>query len=189
MIREIATSVRLLVATLIVSCVVYPLAILGFAVVAAPNKRLGSLVEGADGLPVGSRLVAQGFSRPEYFWPRPSACGYDASAAGGSNLSPTSPLLRDRAEEIISRLDLPEGTEIPAELVASSGSGLDPHISLAGALVQVPRVASKRGIRENELKQFVEQQARLNAPPVVGGERLLPVLLLNLAIDEAHTMP
>ena len=91
MTREFATAVRLVIATVVICCVVYPVAILAFAMVAAPEKRLGSLIEGRHGAPVGSRLVAQAFRRPEYFWPRPSAVGYDASAAGGSNLSPHNP--------------------------------------------------------------------------------------------------
>jgi K+-transporting ATPase ATPase C chain len=189
MIRELVTSLRLSVATIVVCCVIYTLAVLAFAAVAAPDKRMGSLVEGPDGTLVGSRLIAQGFARPEYFWPRPSAVNYDAAAAGGSNLSPTNSLLRERAEEIIHRLNLPSDSKFPSELLAASGSGLDPHISLAGALVQVPRVASARGLRENELNTFVEQQSRLNAPSAVGGELLVNVLLLNLAIGEAYPMP
>jgi K+-transporting ATPase ATPase C chain len=189
MTREIVTAVRLVIASVIVCCVFYTLVILAFAAVAAPQKRLGSLVEGKDGAPVGSRLVAQAFTRPEYFWPRPSACGFDASAAAGSNLAPTNPLLRERAEKVITRLDLSEGVEVPADLVAASGSGLDPHISFAGALIQIPRIANSRGMGENELRHFVEQHAELNAPAVVGGEPLINVLLLNLALDEAHPVP
>lgn len=189
MIREVITSVRLAAATILVCCVIYTLAVLAFAAVAAPEKRLGSLVENPDGSPVGSRLVAQEFTRPEYFWPRPSAVNYDAAAAGGSNLSPTNPLLRERAEKILDQLNVPEGTDLSADLVAASGSGLDPHISLAGAFLQVPRVAASRRIGENELKQLVQQQAQLNAPEVVGGEPLVNVLLLNLALDAAHPMP
>ncbi len=189
MIREIATCLRLLVATLIICCLVYPLAIFGFAAVAAPSKRLGSLVEDADGLPVGSQLVAQGFTRPEYFWPRPSAVNYDASAAGGSNLSPTNPQLRERAEEILHRLDAPAGANVPADLVAASGSGIDPHLSLAGAIVQIPRVANSRAMGENELRHFVEQHAQTSAPAFLGGEPLVNVLLLNLALDEAYPTP
>jgi len=189
MTREFATAVRLVIATVVICCLVYPVAILAFAIVAVPQKRLGSLIEDRHGAPVGSRLVAQAFRRPEYFWPRPSAVGYDASAAGGSNLSPHNPAVRQRAEEILSRLALPEELEAPADLVAASGSGLDPHISLAAALVQVPRLASHRRISENALRQFVQQHAERNAPLALGGEPLLNVLLLNLALDEAHAVP
>lgn len=189
MTREFGTAVRLVIATVAICGLVYPLGILAFATVAVPQKRLGSLIEGPRGAPVGARLVAQAFQRPEYFWPRPSAVSYDASAAGGSNLSPNSPRVRQRAREILRRLSLPENVEAPADLVATSGSGLDPHISLAGALVQVPRLANRRGIGENELRQFIERHAERNAPLALGGEPLLNVLLLNLALDEAHPVP
>lgn len=189
MIREFATAVRLVIATVLICCVVYPAVILAFAMLAVPQQRLGSLIEGRLGVPVGSRLVAQAFQRPEYFWPRPSAVGYDASAAGGSNLSPRNPLLRKRAEEILGRLAPPQESPVPADLIAASGSGLDPHISLAAALVQVPRLANGRQISENSLRQFVLQHAEWNAPLALGGEPLINVLLLNLALDEAYPVP
>ena len=189
MTREFVTALRLVIATVVICCVVYPVAILVFATVAVPQKRLGSLLEGRHGAPVGSRLVAQAFRRPEYFWPRPSAVGYDASAAGGSNLSPHNPLVRRRAEETLRQLALPQESEVPADLVAASGSGLDPHISLAGALVQVPRLANRRRISENDLKKFVQQHAEMNAPSALGGEPLINVPLLNLALDEAYPVP
>lgn len=186
MLQEFVTAARLVTATVLICCLGYPLAILAFAAVAVPQKRLGSLVEDRRGEPVGSRLIAQAFIRPENFWPRPSAVGYNASAAGGSNLSPTNSLVRKRAEEIISQLSLREGANVPADLVTASGSGLDPHISRAGALVQVWRVAKSRGLDENELRQFVERHAEQNAPLATGEEPLVNVLLLNLALDEAH---
>lgn len=189
MTREFATALRLVIATLVICCVVYPVGILVFATAAVPQQRLGSLIEGRSGVPAGSRLVAQPFHRPEYFWPRPSAAGYDASAAGGSNLSPHNPLLRERAEEILNRLALPQESPVPAELVAASGSGLDPHISLPAALVQVPRLANCRRISENSLRQFVRQHAEWNAPLALGGEPLINVLRLNLALDEAYPVP
>ncbi len=92
-----------------------------------------------------ARLLAQGFARPEYFWPRPSAVDYNASAAGGSNLSPTNPALRARAEEILART-AGGGKPLPADLVTASGSGLDPHITLEAASYQVQRVAAARGV-------------------------------------------
>lgn len=189
MIHEIVTAVRQVIATIIVCCVFYTLVVLAFAFVAAPYQRLGSLVEGKGGASVGSSLVAQRFTRPEHLWPRPSACDYDASAAAGSNLSPANPLLRDRAKEVICRLDLPQGENVPADLVAASGSGLDPHISLAGALVQIPRIANIRGIDENELRLYVERHAETNAPAAMGRGRLINVLLLNMALDKMYPTP
>lgn len=189
MTREFATAVRLVIATVVICGVVYPAVILVFATLAAPQQRLGSLIDGRHDVPVGSRLVAQPFRRPEYFWPRPSAVGYDASAAGGSNLSPHNPLLRKRAEEILGRLALPQDSPVPADLMAASGSGLDPHLSLAAALVQVPRLANCRRISENSLRQFVRQHAEWNAPLALGGEPLINVLRLNLALDETYPVP
>jgi K+-transporting ATPase ATPase C chain len=189
MFREVLTSLRLFLASVVVCCVLYPLAILAFATVAAPEKRLGTLVYDGEGQAVGSRLVSQAFSRPEYFWPRPSAANYDASAAAGSNLSPSNPLLRERAEEILTRLALPEGQPAPADLVTASGSGLDPHISLEAALVQVPRVAASRDVSENELRRLIDEHREGAMPSVAGEGPLVNVLLLNLALDRAHSMP
>jgi K+-transporting ATPase ATPase C chain len=189
MIREFVTSVRLAATTWFLGVVVYTLVILGFAAVTVPHSRSGSLVAGRDGVPVGSTLIAQGFTRSEYFWPRPSACGYDAAAAMGSNFSPTSPQLRDGARQILARLDVPAGTAVPADLLSASGSGLDPHISLPGALVQIPRVANRREMSENQLRRFVERHARTSGPAVAGGEPLVNVLLLNVALDAAHPTP
>jgi len=184
MIRELLTAVWLVVATVLACGLGYPLGVLAFAAVAAPEERLGSLVETSRAGPRGSRLVGQAFHRPDYFWPRPSAADFDASAAGGSNLSPTNPRVRARAEKIIRRLSLPDGAGIPADLLTASGSGLDPHISLAGALVQVRRVARHRRLEENELRRYVERCAEPNALQAFGGEPLVNVLLLNIALDK-----
>ena len=189
MARELGTAMRLVLVTVVLCGLVYPLGILAFAAVAVPQKRLGSPIPGPQAVPVGFPLVAQRFRRPEYFWPRPSAVDYDASAAGGSNLSPNSREVRERAQEILCRLALPDAVPTPADLLATSGSGLDPHISLAGALVQVRRLAKCRGIDENELSRFVEQHAVKNAPSLLGGEPLLNVLLLNLALDQVYPVP
>jgi K+-transporting ATPase ATPase C chain len=189
MFREFITALRVVVATVVVCGVLYTLAVLAFAMVAAPTSRLGSLVHDEHGHVVGSRLVAQSFSRRVYFWPRPSACDYNASAAGGSNLSPASPLLRARATQVMARLSLPRGTEIPADLVTASGSGLDPHITQAAALVQVPRVATSRNISEDVVRRLIAQQHQDNPLSTFRDESLVNVLLLNLALDRAHPIP
>ncbi len=93
---------------------------------------------------IGARLVAQPFTRPEYLWPRPSAVDYNASGAGGSNLSPTNHKIRERADAILANYNLRDGATLPADLVTASGSGLDPHISLAAALIQADRIAMSR---------------------------------------------
>ena len=116
-VTELFASLRLVGVTIAVCVVAYPLGMLAVAAVVAPDARMGSLVVDSEGRVVGSRLVAQGFSRPEYFWPRPSAVDYDAAGAGGSNLSPANPAIGERAEEIISRLELPD------RYVSSRGPG------------------------------------------------------------------
>jgi K+-transporting ATPase ATPase C chain len=160
---------------------------LAFASVAAPEKRQGSLVQNEDGTIVGSRLLAQNFTRPEYFWPRPSACDYNASATAGSNLSPTNPKITDRAKEIIGRLQPGEGQLVPADLVLASGGGMDPHITLAAAMFQVPRVAAARSIPVEQLEESIRQHT--DAPTLVafGGEAIVNVLELNLALDAQAT--
>jgi K+-transporting ATPase ATPase C chain len=183
MFREISASLRGVIATLVVCTVIYPLVLLAFAMVAAPEKRMGSIVHDESGKPIGSRLVAQGFTQPQYFWPRPSAVDYNAAGAGGSNLSPLSPQIRERAEDIIARLELAQGAKVPAELVTASGGGLDPHVTLAGALVQVPRVARARQVEEQTITQVVERIAAEESAGPPGGERLVNVLLVNIALN------
>lgn len=177
------TSLRLCGLSLVVCSTLYPLVVLGFASVVAPEARQGNLVHAADGMVVGSRLLAQGFTRPEYFWPRPSAVDYNASATGGSNLSPANPKLTERAEEIIARHQLSTDQQIPADLVAASGSGMDPHITRNAALFQVPRVVQARQISKERVKELVEQHLDSGTLQSLGGESLVNVLELNLALD------
>jgi K+-transporting ATPase ATPase C chain len=183
MFQATITSIRSIAATLIVCMVLYPLALLGFAMVAAPQQRMGSLIADEDGKLIGSRLIAQAFTQPGYFWPRPSAVDYNAAGAGGSNLSPLNPQVRKRAEEILARLDLPPDDNVPADLVTTSGGGLDPHITLAGALVQVPRVARARNASEENVKQIIQRVANLHPAGTPIGTPLVNVLLLNLELN------
>lgn len=185
MLKELLTALRLIGLTILICAVVYPLGVLAIAVVAAPEARMGSLLTDSEGRVVGSRLVAQSFARPEYFWPRPSAVDYNAAAAGGSNLSPANPAIRERAEEIVSRLTLPAGAAVPADLVTASGAGLDPHISYAGAIAQAPRVADARGTSENEVVQFIDDIAE-SIPLTAENSKIVNVLELNLALDAAR---
>lgn len=182
---DFSTSLRLFVLSLIVCSGAYPAIMLAFASMAAPEKAQGSLIQNQQGTIIGSRLLAQSFTRPEYFWPRPSAPDYNASATGGSNLSPTNPALTEKAREIISRLK-PQGDQrVPADLVSASGSGMDPHISLSAAMYQVPRVATARNLAEDRVKELVNQQLDSPTLAAFGGEPVVNVLELNLALDRA----
>jgi len=140
----ILPSLRLWIVSFLVCVVGYTALMLAFAQTVAPYRANGSIIE-VGGKAVGSELIAQDFTSPRYIWPRPSAPGYDAMAAAGSNKSPTSPDLTKRAIETIARYGATPDNPIPADLVAASGGGLDPHISREGALYQAGRVAAARG--------------------------------------------
>lgn len=151
-----------------------------------PHQAQGSLID-RDGVTVGSALVAQPFVGAGYFQPRPSAAGYDPRAAAGSNLGPGNPALRGRIAATSAEIAAREGivaTDVPADLVTASGSGLDPHISPAAAAVQVPRVASARGLAPAVLQALVERHTSGPDLGVIGQARV-NVLELNLALDAA----
>ena len=174
-------SLRLWLATILICVVGYTGLMLVFAQTMAPYQANGSIIE-VDGQAVGSELVAQDFSSPRYFWPRPSAASYDGMGAAGSNLSPTSADLAARAAETVARYGATAGNPVPADLVAASGGGLDPHISLDGALYQADRVAAARGLDPAWVRDLIEQQAA--APGAIfTPERIVNVLQLNLALD------
>jgi K+-transporting ATPase ATPase C chain len=303
---DLITSLRLFVLSLVVCSAGYSAVMLGFAAVAAPEGRQGSLVRSKDGTIVGSQLIAQNFTRPEYFWPRPSAVGYDASATGGSNWGPTNPLLRDRVARQLGPIvtyasgekkgqpvgpdvelwfqeqpadfvanwasdhadlaekwlkDHPDGAatwlgmsvddvkantgensktffaqftekhpgawpveeevatpegktekqikparegtdvqaylfaswlrarsgveleKVPADLVMASGGGMDPHITLSAAKFQAPRVAAARNMPEERLDELIRQHTDSPALVALGGEPVVNVLALNVALD------
>ncbi|HEX5103928.1 MAG TPA: potassium-transporting ATPase subunit KdpC [Pirellulaceae bacterium] len=177
-------SLRLTIFSLVICSAAYPAVILGLASVAAPYKRQGSLVHDQNGTVVGSWLLAQKFTRPEYFWPRPSAVDYNASATGGSNKSPTNPDLTRRAAETLAQLQPGEGQLVPADLVAASGSGLDPNITLAAARFQAPRVAQARKLSVEKVEELINQHTDSPTLAIFGGEPLVNILLLNLALDD-----
>lgn len=168
--------------------VAYPLAITGVCQVVFPHQANGSLVR-ANGRVIGSELIGQNFTRPEYFQPRPSAAGaqgYDATASSGSNYGPTNKKLADRVKSSVEkfRKDNPGFTgPIPADLLMTSASGLDPHISPAAAQAQTTRVASARGVKQDDVRQLV---AHFTEAPDLGvlGEARVNVLRLNLALDQ-----
>jgi len=180
--------------TLVLTGLLYPLAVTGVAQLLLPARANGSLVSDEAGHVVGSALIAQGFANPAYLQPRPSAAGdngYDATASGGSNLGPTSKKLRDRVQADLSRLqrDNPAAVGLaPAELVLTSGSGLDPEISPAAAFWQLPRIAAARGIAESRLRAIVEEHVEGRDLGFLGEPRV-NVLQLNLALDRQFGKP
>jgi len=180
---DFKTSLRLFVLSLLVCSMVYPAVTLGFAVLVAPAEREGSLIRNDEGTIVGSRLLAQNFTGPNYFWPRPSACDYDASATGGSNLSPTNPEITERARRIIKHLQPGEEQLVPADLVLASGAGMDPHITLSAANFQVPRVATARNVSAQRLKELILEHTDSPTLVLSGAEPIINVLELNLALD------
>jgi K+-transporting ATPase ATPase C chain len=162
--------------------------------VAFARQAGGSLVVDGSGRPVGSELLAQGFGSPAYFQPRPSAAGekgYDPMASGGSNLGPTSEKLRKRATSDSDRLRAENPVApgpVPAELVTTSGSGLDPHLSPEGALWQVERVAAARGVTASRVRALVDDAVEGRDLGLLGEARV-NVLRLNLSLDRQFGHP
>jgi K+-transporting ATPase ATPase C chain len=187
--RDLRTTLIAFAAFSVLLGLAYPAAITGIAQVAFEREADGSVIE-RDGEPVGSSLVGQRFTAPQYFHPRPSAAGadgYDAAGSSGSNLGPTSQVLVDRVSADIERLRrenaLGADVEIPVDAVTTSASGLDPHISPANARLQVPRVARERGVAEADVARLVDRFTD-GATLGVLGEPRVNVLQLNLALDE-----
>ena len=183
--KNLVTAVLFTVVTTVLLGLVYPLLITGLARF-WPNKANGQLIT-RNGGTVGSRILAQPFTGPAYFHPRPSAAGangYAADNSSGSNLGPTNQKLIDRVKTDVAALQLENpGKPVPVDLVTTSGSGLDPHITPAGAKFQVPRVAKARGISEDELLKLVQVHIEGRQFGFLGEPRV-NVLELNLALDE-----
>ncbi|WP_435550345.1 K(+)-transporting ATPase subunit C [Desulfobacterium sp. N47] len=176
-------SGRIVLTTMFICCVLYTLTILGIGQIMAPYTANGSILQNDHGEVIGSEVLAQAFTRPEYFWPRPSAAKYDASATGGSNWSPTNPALRKRAEKIMARLGMEEGNFIPADMVTASGSGMDPHITLKSAKYQAARVAEARGISVLSVQTLLDRHAK-RAGGFLAPEPLVNVLFVNMTLDK-----
>lgn len=179
------------VATLVlavVCCGIYPLIVFGIAQAAFPDRANGSLVTDVKGTIVGSKLLGQGFTADRYFHPRPSAAGngYDAANSSGSNLGPTSQKLHDAVKERIEAYrkanGLKETEAVPADAATASGSGLDPHISLHNAELQVARVARARRVSVDQVRKLIRENTD-HAGLGILGEPAVNVLMLNLALD------
>lgn len=178
----------------VVTGVLYPAAVTGLAQAIFPAQANGSIIE-INGKLYGSALIGQGFSEPKYFWPRPSATAghaYNAfdpvrlTGSSGSNLGPLSQSLIDSVRQRVATLRAADPTQtdpIPVDLVTASASGLDPHISLASAYYQIPRVAQARGLSTAQVSSLVDRYTTERQFSVLG-EPIVNVLLLNLALDE-----
>jgi len=187
--NQMLPALKMVILLTILTGLVYPGVVTGICQVLFPSKANGSLIV-RNGKGVGSELIGQNFTKPEYFHPRPSAAGsdgYDASASGGSNLGPTSQKLMDRVKGSVEKLKSDNAFQsgaVPADLVTASASGLDPHLSPASARYQTARVAAARRVSADALSQLIEKHTEGRDLGVLGEARV-NVLLLNLALDES----
>jgi K+-transporting ATPase ATPase C chain len=190
---HLRANLWLLGLTVLLCCVLYPLTLWAIGQAVFQEQASGSLIV-EDGKVIGSHLIAQPFTEPEYFWPRPSAVSYDASASGGSNLSANNPKLRDRVAQTLSHLKTYPSDphkDVPADLVMASGSGLDPQITLKNAEYQLDRVADawtkKTGGKRQEIRTAIEKLLNEKASAPLGGwagVKLVNVLEVNRALRD-----
>lgn len=185
--HQLRPALMMLLILTVLTGVMYPLAVTGLAQLLFPTQANGSLMT-RDGKVIGSELIGQYFDEPQYFWGRPSATSpypYNAAASSGSNLGPTNPVLIEAVKTRVAALRAADpGNEapVPVDLVTTSGSGLDPHISPAAALYQAHRVARVRGVQESQVKDLVALHTEGRQFGLLGEPRV-NVLKLNLALD------
>ncbi|SIQ46666.1 potassium-transporting ATPase subunit KdpC [Aquipseudomonas alcaligenes] len=180
MLKQLRPAIAMLGLMTLVTGVAYPLAVTGVAQLAFPEQANGSLVRDAQGEVRGSMLLAQNFEGDQWFQPRPSAAGFATVASGASNLAPSNPALAERIAQDAQRLVGEGVSPVPLQLVTTSGSGLDPHLSPSAARWQITRVAAARGLPANSLERLVEQHTER---PLVG-PAVVNVLALNLALAD-----
>ena len=191
MIRELKQAVLFTLVTMILLGGGYHVVLWGIGRVAFPAQAEGSLIRRSDGTVVGSRLIAQKFTRPEYFQPRPSGVDYNAASTGGTNYGPSNPdhlkAVRERLDVIVKQ-EAVAPARVPSEMVTASGAGLDPHIPPSAADLQAPRVASSRRVDVSRVRELI---AAHTEPPTFGflGRARVNVLELNLALDESLGTP
>jgi K+-transporting ATPase ATPase C chain len=183
MLKELRPALTLVLLMTVLTGIAYPLTVTGIAQLLFPGAANGSLIYNAEGEAIGSELIAQNFTLPEYFHPRPSAITYDARLSGATNAAPSSKKLIDKITERTesARAGLGE-RQIPIDLVTASGSGLDPHISPAAAYTQAPRIAGLRNMAEGDLWTLINAHVE-NRTFTIFGEPRINVLKLNLALD------
>jgi K+-transporting ATPase ATPase C chain len=193
MLHHLRSQLILVVGTLLICCIGYPLLLLLIGMGLFPSQAAGSLLTDSQGTVIGSRLIAQPFKGDEWFQPRPSAVDYNAAGSGGSNLGANNPKLRERVETSLVSIQA-TGT-VPADAVTTSGSGLDPHITLANAQLQMKRIAlawaRKTQQQESQVQAIVDKLLTLHAfEPMfslTGSPPLLNVLELNLALQKSFS--
>ncbi len=191
MVKEIKQAILFTIVTMVLLGGGYHVALWAIGRVAFPTQAEGSLIRRPDGTIIGSRLIAQKFTRPEYFQPRPSGVDYNAASTGGSNYGPSNPdhlkVVQERLEVITKQHGVTAG-QVPSEMVTASGGGLDPHIPPAAAALQASRVASARGVAVDRVRDLIQAHTE---PPTFGflGRARINVLELNVALDEALGPP
>ena len=187
MFSELKRGVLFTIVTMVLVVGAYHVVLWGIGRVVFPDQAEGSLIRRADGTIVGSRLIAQKFTRPEYFQARPSGVDYNAASTGGTNYGPSNPDHLKAVQERLDAITKQEGVsadQVPSEMVTASGGGLDPHIPPAAAEIQAVRVATVRGVTVDRVRDLIREHTE---PPTFGflGRARINVLELNLALDEA----
>ena len=189
MLKELRPAILITFVLTIITGILYPLAVTGIAQAIFHKQANGSLIE-RDGKVIGSEIIGQNFTRPEYFHPRPSQNSYDAANSGGSNLGPTNPALADRLKKDAAQFrkdNLDFTGPIPADAITTSASGLDPEITPANAIAQASRVAKARGASPDAVRNLIAANTQQRDLGVLGEPRV-NVLKLNMALDQQYPL-